>query len=332
MFPPPGPTAREWDLQPRSFAARRNHRRRKAPVDQPHPSKHHPNMATFTLADLDQRPDLAPNVLALFASNAQGANHIVCGLPQRMALEPTAADLKATLGVLLAMSGRRIAGVLAICPYSEEQVTLWGPVIPDAREQPLVMPVLMGELRRALGEGGFTSMRALVDTRNRTLRAWMMAEGFNPWKDNHCYELELTALRSAEMHGVQVAARDDLEEVARILAECFPDSDHHRPNLVQRENEGYRHYLLRAEGRAVGAAAVQGGGRRAWLKLLGIPTSERGKHWSSELLAGVLACEARLGHHAIGLEVLDDNRPATATYQKAGFVRKWTASLLIAPV
>ncbi|MEK7411876.1 MAG: GNAT family N-acetyltransferase [Planctomycetota bacterium] len=289
-------------------------------------------MATYTLADLDQRSDLAPNVLALFASCAQGANHVVCGLPQRMGLEPTAADLKATLGVLLAMSGRRIAGALAICPYSEDQVTLWGPVIPDAREQPYVMPVLMGELHRALREGGFTSIRALVDTRNRTLRAWMMAAGFNPWKDDHCYECELAPFRAADLHGVQVAARDDLEEVARILAECFPDSDHHRPNLVQRENEGYRHYLLRIEGRAVGAAAVQGGGQRAWLKLIGVPKTERGKHWSSELLAGVLASEARLGHHAIGLEVLEDNQVATAAYHKSNFIRKWTASLLIAPV
>jgi len=289
-------------------------------------------MADYTLADLDQRPDLAPNVLALFATGSQGSGHVVSGIPARMGLEPTDADLKATLGVLLVMSGRRIAGVLAICPYSEEQVTLWGPVIPVQSEQPRVMPVVMQELRRALREGGFSSMRAQVDLRNRTLRAWMMAEAFAPWKDLHCYERSLATLRTAEISDVHAAARGDLDDASRILAECFPDSDHHRPNLVQRENEGYRHYLLRRDGQAVGAAAVQGGGRRSWLKLIGVSKAERGRHQARQLLNGVLASEARLGNHAIGLEVLEDNRPAIALYEKNGFQRRWSASLLIAPV
>ncbi len=289
-------------------------------------------MADYTLADLDQRPDLAPNVLALFATSSQGNGHVVCGIPARMGLEPVAADLKGTLGILLAMSGRRLAGALAICPYSEDQVTLWGPVLPDLREQPRVMPVLMQELRRALREGGFASMRAHVDVRNRTLRAWMMAEGFAPWKDLHCYERDLAAFRAAEISDVHAAARGDHDDVARILAECFPDSDHHRANLVQRENEGYRHYLLRRDGKAVGAAAVQGGGRRSWLKLIGVCKAERGRHQARQLLEGVLASEARLNHHAIGLEVLEDNNAAIALYGKSGFQRRWSASLLIAPV
>lgn len=289
-------------------------------------------MSPYSLADLDQRPDLAPNVLALFASTAQGSGHVVCGIPARMGLEPMAADLKTTLGVLLALSGRRLAGALAICPYSEEQVTLWGPIIPDPAEQPRVMPVLMPELRRALREGGFTSMRCQVDLRNRTHRAWMLAEGFSPWKDLHCYERDLTPFRKAEISDVHAAARADLDDAARILAECFPDSDHHHPNLVQRENEGYRHYILRRDGRAVGTAAVQGEGQRCWLKLIGVPASDRGRHLARHLLEGVMASEARLAHRTIGLEVLDDNRTAIALYEKAGFHRRWSASLLIAPV
>lgn len=289
-------------------------------------------MSPYSLADLDQRADLLPTTLALFATCAQGTHHIVSGIPSRMGLEPNAVDLKQCLGVLLAMAGRRVAGAMAICPYSDEQVTLWGPVIPDAREQPQVMPTLMQELRRALREGGFTSIRVPVDIRNRNHRAWMMAEGFTPWKDSHCYERELAPFKSAEIQDVHAAARADLDAVAAILAECFPDSDHHHPNLVQRENEGYRHYLLRIDGKPVGAAAVQGGGRRSWLKLIGVARDQRGKHWARRLLGGVLASEARLGHHSVGLEVLDDNRAAIALYEKCGFSRAWTASLLIAPV
>jgi membrane fusion protein (multidrug efflux system) len=42
---------------------------------------------------LDQRPELAPAVLALFAACPPGANHLVCGLPAHMGLEPTGAVL-----------------------------------------------------------------------------------------------------------------------------------------------------------------------------------------------------------------------------------------------
>lgn len=289
-------------------------------------------MAEYILADLDQRPDLGPRVLALFRAAGPGPQHAVCGIPERMGLEPSPADLAATLGVLIALAGRRVAGVLAVCPYSEEQVTLWGPLIPDPAEQPRVLPMLLAELRRALHEGSYASMRAAVDLRNRTLRAWLLAHGFTPWKDLHCYERELADQRSADLGSVQVAAPPDLEAVARVLAECFPDSDHCRASLVQRENEGYRHYLLRHEGAVVGAAAVRGGAPRSWLKLIGISRAARGRHLSRKLLAGILAAEARLSHRRIGLEVFADNRPAIALYERAGFLRAWSASLLVAPV
>ncbi|MCS6970209.1 MAG: GNAT family N-acetyltransferase [Planctomycetota bacterium] len=288
-------------------------------------------MADYALVDLDQRPDLAPRVLSMFAAAGPGPGHVVCGIPPRMGLEPGAGDLAATLGVLIALSGRRIAGVLAVCPYSAEQVTLWGPLIPDPREQPRVLPLLVQEVRQALREGNYASMRAPVDQRNRTLRAWLLAAGFQPWKDFHCYEHELVGHRHADLGPVQVAARDDFEAVARVLQACFPDSDHCRVSLVQRENEGYRHYLLRDGGQVVGAAAVQAGGRRSWLKLIGIDPAARGRHLSRALLAGILAAEAKLNHQRIGLEVFADNRPAIALYERAGFLRAWTASLLVAP-
>ena len=90
--------------------------------------------------------------------------------------------------------------------------------------------------------------------------------------------------------------------------------------------------LLRRDGKAVGAAAVQGSGRRSWLKLIGVSKAERGQHQARQLLDGVLASEARLNHHVIGLEVLEDNRAAIALYEKTGFRRRWSATLLIAPV
>lgn len=289
-------------------------------------------MALLELVDLEERPQLRGTVRALFASQATGQGHLVSGLPHRMGLEPAEDDLNGCLGVLVAVSWRRVAGALAICPYSESQVTLWGPVVPSASEQPQVYPVLLQETRRALREGGFASMRTLVDLRNRTVRAWMMAQGFNPWKDTHCYERSLADHRTADLGAVIQAARADHDDVAKVLAEGFPDSDHWRPNLVQRENDGYRHYLLREGGRPVAAAAVQGGGRRAWLKLIATATAARGRGHAGRLIAGVMGAEARLGHAAIGLEVLADNRAAIALYESAGFHRPFSATILVAPI
>jgi ribosomal protein S18 acetylase RimI-like enzyme len=137
--------------------------------------------------------------------------------------------------------------------------------------------------------------------------------------------------------GVRIAVRADHPAVSQILSEGFPDSDHCTPNLVQRENEGYRHYLLMVAGEAVAAAAVQDPGpdavrRRAWLKLIAVRKSHRNRHFGKRLVAGILATEAR--HHlpSIGLEVLADNAPAIRLYRASGFTHRWTATVLVAPL
>jgi hypothetical protein len=73
---------------------------------------------SLVLADLEQRPELKPITAALFAACPPGHNHQVCGIPEHMGLEPRVEDLASCLGVLLTMSGIRLVGALALCPYS----------------------------------------------------------------------------------------------------------------------------------------------------------------------------------------------------------------------
>ena len=292
-------------------------------------------MPSLTLADLDQRPELAPAVLALFAAAPPGAHHLVCGLPAAMGQEPTAEILARTAGTLLALSGRQVAGAIGICPYSEDQVTLWGP----ATAQAAIAEFLFTSTREALHLSRFGSMRVLVDTRNREQRSFYRAHGFAAWKDDHLYECVLeartgtgTVSRGSLAFKVRAATTRDHNAVISILTRAFPDSDHCLPSLAKREADGYRHYVLDEAGTVVAAAAVQDAGRRGWLKLIAVKPELRGRQLSRRLLEGVLASEARRGKRTMALEVLADNAPAIALYEHAGFRRKWTATVMTGPV
>ncbi|MBA3709860.1 MAG: hypothetical protein H0W83_13685, partial [Planctomycetes bacterium] len=78
-------------------------------------------MPALVLADLDQRPELRPAAAAVFAACPPGHDHQVCGIPERMGMEPRPEDLSECLGVLLALSGIRVVGALGLCPYSAQQ-------------------------------------------------------------------------------------------------------------------------------------------------------------------------------------------------------------------
>jgi ribosomal protein S18 acetylase RimI-like enzyme len=286
----------------------------------------------LALADLDQRPELKPVTAALFAACPPGHHHQVCGIPERMGLEPRAEDLDGCLGVLLALSGIRLVGALALCPYSAQQVTLWGPVVPETANTKLVAARLLKEARAALGGAGYESTRCLVDTRNRAARSVLQGNGFSAWKDNHLYEFALTLSQPADEPAARRAAWNDHPAAARILEQAFPESDHCRYGLAKREREGFRHYVLEHEGAIVAAAAVDGQPRRSWLKLIAVAAEHRGRRLSKRLLAGILAGEAKLHVPSLALEVLSDNRAAVALYEGAGFDRRFTATIMINPL
>jgi GNAT superfamily N-acetyltransferase len=290
-----------------------------------------PSPMALVLTDLDQRPDYEAPALALFSAAGPGAEHQVCGLPAYMGLAPTRAILAQSAGVLVAVHGRRVAGALSLCPYSDEQITLWGPACahgaPDGTAQ-----VLIQAARSALQASAYVSMRTLIDTRNRRSRACYLAQGFTAWKDNHLYEHHLDTVDSATPARVRLALPADHAVVAQIFISGFPETDHCTPDLAQREQQGYRHYVLEMGERIVAAAALQDVGRRCWLKLVAMHPELRGRHLSRRLLDGVLAAEARRGTRSIALEVLADNRPAISLYEGSGFQRQWTATILIGPV
>jgi ribosomal protein S18 acetylase RimI-like enzyme len=283
------------------------------------------------LVDLDQRPDQAPTALALFAACPPGAEHQVCGIAAWMGLVPTQATLDLAAGVLLAMAGNRALAALAICPYSEEQVTIWGPAASHAAPA-AVSGDLLDAARGALQLSRYGSMRTLVDIRNRKARALLQSHGFNAWKDNLLFERRFDAAPAEQPTRVRLATARDHSAVATVFIQGFPDSDHCLPNLAKREHEGFRHYLLEDAGQVVAAAAVQDAGGRAWLKLITTRPDLRGKGHSRMLLEGVLVEESKRHTRAIALEVLVDNHAAVRLYEGSGFKRRFTATVMTGPV
>jgi hypothetical protein len=283
------------------------------------------------LVDLDQRPDLGPAVLALFADCPPGAEHQVCGVAAWMGLVPTKTVLDLTAGVLVALMGNRPVAALAICPYSDEQVTLWGPAISHGAANP-VGGMLLDAARSALQLSRYGSIRALVDSRNRKARVLLQSHGFNAWKDNLLFERRIDPTEAAQATPVRLATARDHSTVATVFIQGFPGSDHCMPNLQRREQEGFRHYLLEDGGVVVAAAAVQDAGPRAWLKLITTRPDRRGRGYSRTLLHGVLVEEAKRHSRAIALEVLADNAAAIRLYDTAAFKRRFTATVMTGPV
>jgi ribosomal protein S18 acetylase RimI-like enzyme len=283
------------------------------------------------LVDLDQRPDLAPAVLALFAACPPGAEHQVCGVAAWMGLVPTQAVLDQAAGVLVMVAGNRAIAALALCPYSDEQVTIWGPAVAHGAAAQ-VAGDLLDAARGALQLSRYGSVRALVDSRNRKARTLLQSHGFNAWKDDLLFERRIEPAQAEQATRVRLATVQDHSAVATVFIQGFPDSDHCLPNLAKREQEGFRHYLLEDGGHVVAAAAVQNAGGRAWLKLITTRPDRRGKGHSHTLLDGVLVEEAKRHTRAIALEVLVDNTAAVKLYEGAGFKRKFTATVMTGPV
>jgi GNAT superfamily N-acetyltransferase len=287
--------------------------------------------AAIQLVDLDQRPDLLPAVISLFQSASNGAQHHVCGVARYMGLPVSADIFSETAGTLIALHNKKPIAVLAICPYSDEQITLWGPVVATGVSNS-VTDVLVQAGRDALQLSRYGSMRSLVDTRNRPQRTILQNHGFTSWKDTLVYERRLDANLRTQTTAVRLATARELSRLATLFIQGFPDSDHCLPNLERRESEGFRHYLLEKNGVCIAAAAIQPAGNRAWLKLITIAESQRGKGIGHEFLQGICSEEAKRYSSVIGLEVLVENTAANALYSKNNFKKKFTATIMTAPV
>ena len=292
-----------------------------------------PFQEPYHFSDLDERPELAEEVLALFRRFGPGRFHAVNGEPSNMGQLPSIGDLLDCLGVLIVLSPNdMLAGALGICPYSSTQVTLWGPVVSSGHQGHTVGTTLLNRAKDALREGGFESARVLNDTRNRRGRSFFLKHGMTPWKDNHLYEHALKELPGEDFPGVSLARSSDHREVEAITMANFPESSHCNVSLQQRERQGYRHYILQVGGTIVATAAVKGLGRRSWMSLIGVHPEYHGQGYGTRLLRGLLKHEFSLGSRCIGLEVLADNLGAMHIYAKAGFQRRWTSSILVGPL
>lgn len=288
-------------------------------------------LADVTLTDLDATPGSHEAVLKLFRERPPGRIHAVCGEPSRMGRPPTTKDLEHALGVLVAIHRGEVIGALALCAYSSEQITLWGPVVELRYGRRGIGRRLLNEARAACRDGGYQSLRLLVDHRNRPMRNFALSHGLSPWKDNLIFERDLLHDIPASTNGVSRAKPHDHDAVARVLAAAFPDSGHLDRPLSEREHEGYRHHILQENGAVVGAAAVKVTPGRGWLSMIGVLPDLRGQGHGSRLLSGCLHCEAAFGAHRMGLEVLSDNHSAIRMYENHGFERSWTATIMAGP-
>ena len=289
--------------------------------------------ASCRLTDLDKDPQFLGQVLRMFKHCMPGRNHAVCGDPTRMARTPVAEDFtKEALGVLLLAEGNELRAAMAICPYSDHQVTLWGPVVNRGYIRHGYGRRLLQETRSALADGGFESIRTLVDIRNRAARSFALAHGLKPWRENAIYEIDLLTHRPPAQAGVSIAQAGDLNQISHIIREAFPGSEHCSMPLTERMSQGYRYYIMQDSGHIMGTAAILRKPGRTWMHLIAIDDKQRGQGYGRRLLQGIISGEAIQGMPRLGLEVMTDNEAAVNLYRSLGFRCLFTATIMAGPV
>ena len=286
---------------------------------------------TLLYSDLDERPYLTDRVLELFKRSGPGRAHAVHGEPWRMGLPPRSADFDQSLGVMFAMIDGHPEAAFCICPYSEEQVTLWGPCFRDAFNSALTAS-LLSKCKRALANGSISSYRILVDQRNRLLRDFVLNHGMQKFKDNILFTRPLQKPTELPAYPVDLAKGAELQQVEDLLLQAFPDNGHCGTDLQERCDEGYLHYVLRVRNHIRGCAVVSRHRQRSWLSMICIDSQARGQGLAKHLLSGVINNEYGHQAHELALEVLADNQAAIALYNSTGFEKQWTASIYTGPI
>lgn len=289
-------------------------------------------MSTIFFSDLDERPYLAPRVLEMFTAAGPGRHHAVCGEPQRMGMPPNLQDFEHSMGVLLALEEGHLSGALCLCPYSDEQVTLWGPVSHNGFD-PELASMLLERAKEALSKNDFSSFRILVDSRNRQTYEFLINKGLHDFQKNILYARDIHKPAELPEYAVQLArSEEELLLVHNILNNAFPENGHCSLELTTRIEQGYFHYILKFHDAIAGCAVISRNQRRSWLSLLCIDNAYRGNGLSKHLLNGAINCEYAAEQKEIALEVLANNKPAKALYKHCGFQKQWEASILTGPV
>jgi ribosomal protein S18 acetylase RimI-like enzyme len=116
-------------------------------------------------------------------------------------------------------------------------------------------------------------------------------------------------------------------ELAAIFTACY--QGYFVPFKVDEETLAYMvdafdlvlaHSLVAVEsGVAVGLANLGRRGERAWVAGVGVIPARRGAGIGEQLMRGLFAQARDLGAREVGLEVITENTPAIALYEKLGF-------------
>ena len=296
-------------------------------------------MSTITIADLDQQPQYTSSVLQLFRAAAQGRRHAVCGEPARMGCPPQAADITDALGVMIALNGNSLMGALGLCPYSETQLTLWGPVTGN-NLKPEIAQQLLRSARKNLEQTPIESIRTLVDHRNRDLRSFCLQNGLTPWKDNLCFQRSLTGplsepsrdkIRNPDLN-LQLVQNHQLAQFEHIVRLAFPDSGHFDKNYHERCNQGYHHFVTTVHDSIACAIVLKRHRLRSWISMITVADSFRGQGIATESLDLLAAHEQQQGSRELALEVLADNMAARKTYKASGMQQAFSTTIFTGPV
>lgn len=124
------------------------------------------------------------------------------------------------------------------------------------------------------------------------------------------------------MSGILIrrAGREDIDALAELDRECFPDPWSRESYRQEMEENRLAYYLIALDGkRAVGYAGLWMIVDEGHITNVAVIPEERGRHIASDLLERLIRETSRLGTCAYTLEVRKSNEAAIGLYERFGF-------------
>ena len=251
------------------------------------------------------------------------------GLDLKLAISTSFATQAAEPYAFLCTLDGALVGFCTLCGDDDPELELCGMVHPAYRRRGIGRALLGAALASARRRLATLRVLVICEDASATGRAFVAAAGGRHSFSENRMEVaakspEQASHTSARTLDVREAGPEEAQDLARVIAVSFGQSDDHMAEEIVRDMtvEGDRYFLARLGNEpheAVGAFKIFTDKPKAYIYAFGVLPEYRRRGYGREILEDTLSRLFAEGWTAVGLEVDADNTPAQALYRSVGF-------------
>ena len=215
-----------------------------------------------------------------------------------------------------------LVGFCTLVGGDDPELELCGMVHPAYRRRHIGRALLRCALDSARRRLAAIRVLVICEDASSAGRAFVAAAGATHSFSENRMEIT-TPPASATPYRIDVrqAGANEANELARVIAASFGQSDDHMAEGIVRDmaTEGERYFLARLGAAPVGAFKIFVDAPKAYIYAFGVTPEYRRNGYGREILEDIVPRLFAEGWTAVGLEVDADNAPAQALYRAVGF-------------